>query len=118
AVGPHPRDRGRQLLLVARRDALDRLVEPREGLVQVRGIERQPAVVAQRGEDVELHLVEERSARQWIDGLERLRFLARLEAVDGLEQEAVRAGGEVLERGGRERARPHAVARERRARLR
>ena len=69
--------------------------------------------VAQRFRGAELHLVDERPALQRVELLDRLRLFARRELCRALQEEPVRARGEVLERGRRERARVEAVRRER-----
>src|SRR5439155_13038586 len=78
----------------------------------------QEALVAEERQRLELHVVDERAARQWIEHLERHRLLTRRQAVDRLQEEAVRTDGEVLERGGREGARTRLVAGEGGARQR
>jgi len=76
--------------------------------------ERQRAGALQFGEQIKLYFVEQRAARQWIDNFDRFRLLARFEPMDGVEQEAIRTCGELLQRRRRIGARGEAMARERR----
>src|SRR5439155_14226637 len=113
AVVPDPLDRGPELV----RPAVDDL--PGGGIdgvacgVAIRGRDGQEPIGPEPRQDGELHLVEDRTAGERVEHLDGDRLLARLEPHDGLEEKAVGAGGEVLERGGRERAAADLMTRER-----
>ena len=65
---------------------------------KVGGGERQRAGVGEGAQRLGLDAMDELAARQRIELLERRRLGARREALDGGEEEAIRAGGEVLQR--------------------
>jgi hypothetical protein len=74
-----------------RSDPLDNLIQGLQYLRQVGRCDRQAAALLQRAEELRLHFVEERSARQRIQLLQMLRLLTRLEAVDRRQQELIGA---------------------------
>ena len=84
-------------------------LELRAGLVEPRRHERQHPRGREPGEQTELDLVHERATGERIDGVDRLRHLARREPVDRLQEEAIRARREVLQRGRRVGPRPELV---------
>ena len=110
AVVPDAVDRGRKVVLIAGGDFRDDRIELLPRPVEVARPHREQASLPQTREQLELDVVDERSALQRIELVDRLRHLARRETVDGLEEEPVGAAGVVLERGRRVAARRRARA--------
>ena len=64
----------------------------------------------ERAEEFGLHFVEQAAFGEWVQALQRLRLLERLDAVDCRQEESIRAVRVVLKRGDRIRPRAEALA--------
>ena len=101
SVAPHALDRRREILMPSRRNFVEPLVEQRGRVLQVFRRDRQHVELSQRRQDFVLDLRKQAAARERIERLDRLGFLARLQPMDRLQKKTIRACGEILQRGRR-----------------
>src|SRR5437764_8980331 len=85
-----------KVLVMLRGHGRNYRVERRQRMGQILLGDRQPALLPQGAKEGRLHLVKDRAAGQWIELLQRLRLLGRLEAINRGQQKLVRARGELL----------------------
>ena len=94
---PDARDGGREIVFELGRDAIQHLVGEIQRCRQAVGRDGKQTGFFQLAKQLELHGVEERAARERIHLFQRRGRLARAELKDGLQQEAVGAGREMLQ---------------------
>src|SRR6266481_7246603 len=112
AVVPYALDRRRKVFVITSSDLRQRAVERSIRLIELVARQRQMAGGSQRCQQLELDLVEKRTARERVDNLDSLDLLARLEPMNRLEKEPVRTRREILQRGGRVGTRIDLMARQ------
>src|SRR5208283_4131607 len=99
SVAPHALDRRRELVMPSRGYLVEALVEQRGRVLEIFGRDRQDVELSERRQDLVLDLRKQAAARERIERLDRLGFLARLQPMDRLEKKTIRARREILQRG-------------------
>ena len=76
---------------MTRRDLGHHLLEQQPHALEVTWPDRQEAFGRQAREQLELHIMNERTALKWIKVIDLKRNFARSNSMDGLDKEAIRA---------------------------